>query len=438
MSTGFLWYDGRAKPLSTAGAPQGGCYLCFFATGTTTPANVYSNSALSVVLSQPTPGSVNPSAGTVADSAGRFVPIYLDPSVGVYRYQLYSAAGVLLEDVDPFVAPGSPSVSFPNGSAAAPGIAFANDTTTGLYLAASHQLGFATGGIAAGAIDANQGWSIPGASGENTLTVAGSANHYAAVLNASGTSGQSFGLEINAGSTSADIALLVQNQALSATFLELFGDGHGTLGPSSSLGLSWATSGALTVAAATSAVSLLVDGAANQYAQKIAGSSTSNQSFGLQIAAGTSASDAALNIQTQGASTILSVYGDGEALLATPTAATNQTAGFYQVGYLDMPVNIVNSGAYTLAFSDRGKMVIQDAASNVVIPAHTITNFPVGTTIMVCNNSGSTIDVTLATDTLVWLPSNTSGGTRVLASYGIATLVKVTSTEWFIFGFGIT
>ena len=106
--TGILFSDPQVKPLSTVGQFQAGCYYCFFVTGSTTPANVYADGALSTPLSQPTPGSVNPSAGTVAASDGRFVPIYLNPAT-LYRVQLYNAAGTKLEDTDPYVVPGGSS-----------------------------------------------------------------------------------------------------------------------------------------------------------------------------------------------------------------------------------------------------------------------------------------------------------------------------------------
>lgn len=103
--TGNLFVDPRVKPLSTTGQFQAGCYYCYFLTGGTTPTPVYSDGLLTTPLSQPTPGSVNPSAGTVSDSAGRFVAIYLNPAI-IYRAQLYSAAGSLLEDTDPYVPAG--------------------------------------------------------------------------------------------------------------------------------------------------------------------------------------------------------------------------------------------------------------------------------------------------------------------------------------------
>jgi hypothetical protein len=90
--TGVLFYDPQAKPLDVTGNFQAGCQLYFYATGTLNETNVYANGTLSTPLSQP----------ITADSAGRFVPIYMDPGV-IYRIQMYNAAGTLLEDVDPIV-----------------------------------------------------------------------------------------------------------------------------------------------------------------------------------------------------------------------------------------------------------------------------------------------------------------------------------------------
>jgi len=78
------------RAVDQSGAPMAGAQLQFYLTGTTTPANVYSSSALSTPLSNP----------VVADSGGLFAPIYLDPTV-VYRCQLLSASGALVRDIDP-------------------------------------------------------------------------------------------------------------------------------------------------------------------------------------------------------------------------------------------------------------------------------------------------------------------------------------------------
>jgi hypothetical protein len=194
------------------------------------------------------------------------------------------------------------------------------------------------------------------------------------------------------------------------------------------------SAGAWNIAAANAAISLTANGAANNYAASILGSSTSGQSYGLNIEAGSNTSDIALQITNQAISaTYLRMYGDGEFLIGTPPAATEQTSSLWQVGYLDIPNN--NVGTYTLALTDRGKFI--DATGNVTIPANSSVPFPIGTTMLVYAGTGSSITIGITTDTLNWLPSIATG-TRTLASHSIATLLKVGATTWFIWGFGIS
>jgi hypothetical protein len=94
--TGILYGEPWVKPLSTTGQFQAGCQLNFYLTGTTTPANVYQDGALTTPYAQP----------ITADSAGRFSPIYLSPST-IYKVVLTSAASVTLETTDPYVPPGA-------------------------------------------------------------------------------------------------------------------------------------------------------------------------------------------------------------------------------------------------------------------------------------------------------------------------------------------
>jgi hypothetical protein len=72
--------------------------------------------------------------------------------------------------------------------------------------------------------------------------------------------------------------------------------------------------------------------------------------------------------------------------------------------------------------------------------------FPIGTTIVFINDTGVTLTIQMqatATDTCILSGVGTSitGGSatpRTLAAFGMATLVKVTSTTWFISGNGLT
>ena len=72
-----------AVPLSASGAILPGSKLSFYQTGTSTPQSVYTNISLSVAHSQP----------VVADGAGRFAKIYLDPGLPDYRILLTDSAG---------------------------------------------------------------------------------------------------------------------------------------------------------------------------------------------------------------------------------------------------------------------------------------------------------------------------------------------------------
>ena len=96
-------------------------------------------------------------------------------------------------------------------------------------------------------------------------------------------------------------------------------------------------------------------------------------------------------------------------------------------GYKGIPQNS-QTASYTLALSDIGKH-ISITTGGVVIPANGTTAFPIGATIVVFNNSGSSQTISITTDTLR-LAGTATTGSRTLAQYGLATLVKVSSTVW--------
>lgn len=180
--------------------------------------------------------------------------------------------------------------------------------------------------------------------------------------------------------------------------------------------------------------------AQNLNALTLIGNSTSGQSLGLLIKAGTTFADSGLQVTNQsGASTFLQVFGNGEMYVSTNTGAFLAPApiGCTSVGFLDVPFN--NQGApYQLQFTDRGKLI--DMGGTVTIPANGTTAFPVGTTIMIYNGNGVSESIAITTDTLTWIPSNTGGAGvgRTLAAHGLATIYKVGTTTWLIWGFGLS
>ena len=126
---------------------------------------------------------------------------------------------------------------------------------------------------------------------------------------------------------------------------------------------------------------------------------------------------------------------------AVPTAANSAKA----VGYVGIPQNAPTiSGAYTYTFglADAGEHFYATGTPSSVtltIPASGVTNFEIGTTIVIINDLGAATNISIAinTDTLV-LAGTGATGTRTLARYGMATLVKVTATKWYISGNGLT
>ena len=141
---------------------------------------------------------------------------------------------------------------------------------------------------------------------------------------------------------------------------------------------------------------------------------------------GTGATSAAtarsnLGAAASGANTDITALDQDVSITATGTIAADT------IGYRGLP----QSSNTTLALADAGKHIY--TSSNVTIPANSGTAFPVGTTIVVANSGSSTLTISITSDTLRQA-GTTNTGTRTLAAYGLATLIKVTSTVWFISG----
>jgi hypothetical protein len=111
------------------------------------------------------------------------------------------------------------------------------------------------------------------------------------------------------------------------------------------------------------------------------------------------------------------------------------------LGYLNIPQNS-QSTAYTLVATDAGKQIFHPSADTTArtytIPANSSVAYPIGTAITFINQNGAgVITISITTDTMRLAGAGTTGN-RTLAANGIATCVKVTSTEWIISGTGLT
>jgi hypothetical protein len=140
----------------------------------------------------------------------------------------------------------------------------------------------------------------------------------------------------------------------------------------------------------------------------------------------TSAIQTQLNAKaSSGANTDITALDQDVTITATGTVAADT------IGYRGLPQNS-QTASYTLALADQGKH-ISITTGGVVIPANGSVAFSIGATIVVFNNSGSNQTISITTDTLR-LAGTATTGSRTLAQYGLATLVKVTSTVWAVTG----
>jgi hypothetical protein len=100
------------------------------------------------------------------------------------------------------------------------------------------------------------------------------------------------------------------------------------------------------------------------------------------------------------------------------------------------------SAAYTLVLADAGKHILHPSADTTAriftIPANGSVAYAIGTAITFVNqNAAGVVTIAITTDTMRLAGAGTTGS-RTLAANGVATAIKITSTEWIISGTGLT
>jgi hypothetical protein len=130
-------------------------------------------------------------------------------------------------------------------------------------------------------------------------------------------------------------------------------------------------------------------------------------------------------------------------VLGTPTSGTLSGCtvdGTDAVGFRNTPVNS-QSADYTLVLADSGKTIFHPAADNnartFTIPANSSVAYAVGTVLTFVNLAAADVTIAITTDTM-YLAGPGTTGSRTLAEYGIASAVKLASTDWLISGNGLT
>lgn len=109
-------------------------------------------------------------------------------------------------------------------------------------------------------------------------------------------------------------------------------------------------------------------------------------------------------------------------------------------GFRGIPQNS-QSANYTCVAADAGKHIRHPSGGGsgdtITIPANSSVAYEVGTTLTFVNLDSNSVSIAITTDTLTQAGTG-STGTRTLAQYGMATALKVESTNWLISGTGLS
>jgi hypothetical protein len=203
--------------------------------------------------------------------------------------------------------------------------------------------------------------------------------------------------------------------------------------------------GATTAAAARTALGLAIGTNVQAYDQNL---TTFVNVFTLPTADGT----ANQVLKTDGSGVLGFAAGaTGDVTTTGTQTLTNKTIsgadntlsvdGTVAVGFRTIPQNS-QSAAYTLVLADSGKQIFHPSADTTArtftIPANGTVAFPIGAAVTFINQNGAgVVTIAITTDTMRLAGAGTTGS-RTLAANGIATAIKVTSTEWIISGTGLT
>lgn len=138
------------------------------------------------------------------------------------------------------------------------------------------------------------------------------------------------------------------------------------------------------------------------------------------------------------------------AFTGTPTAATasdgTKTTQLATTEFVDSvrtkSIQNSQSADYTLVISDAGKTLLHPSADTsartFTIPSNASVPFPIGSILTFVNqNAGGVVTIAITSDTMRLAGAGTTGS-RTLAANGVATVIKLTSTEWIISGVGLT
>lgn len=185
------------------------------------------------------------------------------------------------------------------------------------------------------------GGTTPSTGKFTSVTAVPAANSYGVSVTGSSTTNQSFGEQINAGTSLSDSAISVFNQAGTHEFMNLSGIGTGGIGYNAAgngnFTIGFGSFGNVSISNAQAGTAFSVIGTSGSYTASFQANGTTGNSYGLEVFGGTNSSDFALYVGNSGTNPLFRVYGDGGIVAGGPSggdqgAGTINATGLYVNG----------------------------------------------------------------------------------------------------------
>ena len=134
----------------------------------------------------------------------------------------------------------------------------------------------------------------------------------------------------------------------------------------------------------------------------------------------------------------IAAYVQSAVALLSGSTIADETNVARLIGYRDLPL-LDTAGPYTIALSDRGKArKLITGSQTISIPPNTQLAFPRGALIGFYNDTNTAKTIAPMGDVVLRLDGTTSLGSRTIAAYGRAVLLKVDDgATWSISGPGV-
>jgi hypothetical protein len=119
------------------------------------------------------------------------------------------------------------------------------------------------------------------------------------------------------------------------------------------------------------------------------------------------------------------------------TSTIYDTAGAERLlGYRTLPFTQQRTAAYTIALTDVA-MAIPITTGGITVPTNATVPFAAGDIVIILNTGTASQAITPASGVTLTLAATNSTGARALAQNGVATLLKIGTDTWLIYGVGV-